>query len=535
MREVYANRGLRRLQLAWAGSIMGTWAFGIALAVYAFEHGGASAVGLVALIRWLPAAFASPFTGVLGDRYPRVAVMITSDLLRALAFAGITACVVLDASAVAVYALVGASSVISTAFRPAQAALLPALARTPEELTAANVSSSTLESLGSCAGPALGGVILALTSTSVVFGLTAAAFLWSTVLLIGLMGTEEPPLTRESHSIAREASQGFRAIVSDHRLQLVVGLFSAQTLVNGAMNVLLALCALELLDMGSGGVGYLSACTGLGGLIGAGFSLLLVGRRRLAGLFGIAVAGTGAPMVFIAPFPSVAVAAVAFGAIGLSNIVEDVAGFTLLQRTTPADVLARVFGIVHSLFFATVAVGAVLAPVLVHAIGLRWTLVAVGAVLPVLSLATRAPLVRLDDSAVDYSRQLELLQAVPMFAPLSPPVLEGLAARLTPVHATAGEEIVRKGDHGDRFYVVDSGEIEVVLDGRAPHREGSSSYFGEIALLHDVPRTATVRAATNAELYALDRDDFLPAVTGHSGSAEAAEAVVTSRLGASTV
>jgi CRP-like cAMP-binding protein len=132
-------------------------------------------------------------------------------------------------------------------------------------------------------------------------------------------------------------------------------------------------------------------------------------------------------------------------------------------------------------------------------------------------------------------RRLELLQGIPLFSPLSPPVLEQLAAGLAPVSASAGDEIIRFGDHGDRFYVVSSGEVEVLVDGQPPRREGEGSYFGEIALLRDVPRTATVRAATDVELYALDRDDFLPAVTGHSGSVQAAEAVIGSRLGMSTV
>jgi hypothetical protein len=197
-------------------------------------------------------------------------------------------------------------------------------------------------------------------------------------------------------------------------------------------------------------------------------------------------------------------------------------------------VLSRVFGVLHSLIYATVAIGAVLAPPLIHAIGVRWTLVIVGSLLPVLAVLTHASLLKLDAEPGD-PRRLELLQAIPIFSPLTPPVLEQLAARLAPVQAHAGEEIIRAGDHGDRFYVVDSGEVDVLLDGRPPRREGEGSYFGEIALLRDVPRTATVRAATDVALFALDRDDFLPAVTGHAGSSEAAEAVVGSRLGISTV
>jgi MFS family permease len=534
LREVFRNRALRRLELAWAGSIIGSWAYAVALVVYAYHHGGASAVGLVALIRWLPAAAASPLSAVLGDRYPRVRVMLGADLIRAGALAAMAACILTDAPVAAVYALASIVAVVATAFEPAQAALLPSLARTPEELTAANVSSSTLESLGFCVGPALGGILLAVSNVWVVFVVTAATFLWSALMLAPLLRASEPPLTHERPRLLEEATAGFRAIGSDPRLRLVVGLFGAQTLVNGAFGVLVAVSALQLLDLGSGGVGYLNAAVGVGGLVGGAVSLALVGHRRLATTFGIAVAGTGGPLLLLGWLPRTGAALVAFGLIGFANIICDVSGFTILQRGTPSKVLSRVFGVLHSLIYATLALGAVLAPPLIHAVGVRWTLVIVGSLLPVLSLLTHTSLTRLDTEPGD-PRRLELLQAIPIFSPLSPPVLEQLAARLTPVQAQSGEEIIRAGDHGDRFYVVGAGEIEVVLDGEPPRREGAGSYFGEIALLRDVPRTATVRAATDVELFALDRDEFLPAVTGHAGSAEAAEAVIGSRLGISTV
>jgi MFS family permease len=534
MREVMQNRALRRLQLAWAGSIIGSWAYSIALVVYAYDHGGASAVGLIGLIRWIPAAVASPLAAVLGDRYPRVRVMLASDLLRAAGLAAMAACVLVHAPVGVVYLLASAVAVTTTAFQPAEAALLPSLARTPEELTAANVSSSTLESLGFCVGPALGGILLAVSSTWVVFVVTASTFLWSAMMLTPLLRVTEPPLTRERPRLLDEATAGFRAIGRDPRLRLVVGLFSAQTLVNGAFGVLIAVSALQLLDLGPGGVGYLNAAVGVGGILGGLVSLALVGHRRLATTFGIAVAGTGAPLILLGGVPSTVAALVAFGLIGFANIICDVSGFTILQRGTPSDVLARVFGVLHSLFYVTVALGAVLAPVLIHSAGARWTLVAVGALLPILAVLTHASLARLDAAPVDRER-LDLLLKIPIFSPLSPPVLEQLAARLIPVHASAGEEIIRLGDHGDRFYLVESGEVEVLLDDQPPRREGPGSYFGEIALLRDVPRTATVRAATDVELFALDRDHFIPAVTGHAASAEAAESVIGTRLGVSTV
>ena len=210
----------------------------------------------------------------------------------------------------------------------------------------------------------------------------------------------------------------------------MIGLFSAQTLVNGAMSVLLAVCALELLHLGAGGVGYLNAAVGVGGLLGAVFSLMLVGRRRLAGPFGLAVAGTGGPMLFIAPHPTFAIAFAAFALVGISNIVEDVAGFTILQRTSPAGGAGARLRRPAQPLLRDRRVGAILAPVLVHWLGIRWSLVAVGAVLPVLTVATRVPLVRLDDQAVDRTRELDLLRAIPIFTPLSAPVLESLAAQL---------------------------------------------------------------------------------------------------------
>jgi MFS family permease len=534
LRDVFHNRSLRHLQLAWAGSIIGSWAYTVALVVYAYDHGGATAVGLVGVIRWLPAAVASPFAAILGDRYPRVRVMLAADLVRAAGLAVMAVVVLSDGPVAVVYVLASGVAVTTTAFQPAQAALLPSLARTPEELTAANVSSSTLESLGFCVGPALGGVLLAVSTTWAVFFVTAATFTWSALQLTPLLRLPEPAFTTERPHLLQEATAGFRAVADDRRLQVIVGLFAAQTLVNGAFSVLITVSALQLLHLGPSGVGYLNAAVGVGGIVGGLLSLGLVGHRRLATTFGIAVAATGAPLILVGALPRTWTAVVVFALIGLAIIICDVSGFTLLQRGTPPDVLARVFGVLHSAFYATVALGAIVAPVLIHWIGVRWTLVVVGSLLPLLGALTHATLLRFDTEPTNQ-RQLKLLQEIPIFSPLSPPVLEQLAARLTPVHASAGDELIRAGDHGDRFYVVDRGEVEILVDGKPPWREGEGAYFGEIALLRDVPRTATVRAATDADLFALDRDDFLPAVTGHADSTQAADAVIGSRLGISTV
>jgi CRP-like cAMP-binding protein len=129
------------------------------------------------------------------------------------------------------------------------------------------------------------------------------------------------------------------------------------------------------------------------------------------------------------------------------------------------------------------------------------------------------------------AERLELLRAVPIFAPLPAPTLEQLAARLTEVDVPAGNVLFRKGDAGDRFYLIDDGAVEVLPDGSEPILLERGDFFGEIALLRDVPRTATVRARTDTRLYALGRNEFIPAVTGYAPSRDAADKVIGMRLG----
>ena len=528
-REVLRNRALRRLQLAFAGSELGDWAWVVALAVFAYDAGGAAAVGLVGLMRVLPAAVAAPASGVLADRFSRRGVMVTADVVRAATLGGAAAAAATDAPAGVVYAAAALVGLVSSTFRPAQAALLPELAETPEELTAANVATSTIESVTMFGGPALGGLLLAASSTSVVFAVSAGSFVWSAALVRGLPEIRAG-VVHKVEPWRRALLGGFRTILGEPRVRLLVGLFAAQTLVNGALNVLVVVTALELLDLGQSGVGYLYAAVGVGGLLGAGASLTLVGRRRLAGVFGLAVLAWGAPLVLVAASRATALTLVLLAAIGLANTVVDVAGLTLLQRAVPASVLARVFGVFESIMLACVAAGSALAGLLVSAFGGPAALVVAGAFLPALVLVAWPRLAAVDAAAVPPERALELLRGVPFLTSLPQPTLEQLAGTLVEIRASAGEELVCAGERGERFYVIDAGEVDVTVDGRKTATEGPGDYFGEIALLRDVPRTATVVARTDVALYALGRDEFIAAVTGYAPSADAANAVVTARL-----
>ncbi|HSD76250.1 MAG TPA: cyclic nucleotide-binding domain-containing protein, partial [Solirubrobacteraceae bacterium] len=183
-----------------------------------------------------------------------------------------------------------------------------------------------------------------------------------------------------------------------------------------------------------------------------------------------------------------------------------------------------------SVLIGTIAVGALLAPPLIDAVGDRWALVATGLLLPALVAATRMRLARLDAAAVVPERRLALLRGLPLFAPLPAPTLEHLAATLAPATFAAGQVIFRQGEHGDRFYLLDEGEVDVAVDGRPANRLGPGEGFGEIALLRDTPRTATITARGAVRAFALERDEFLAAVTGDVASTAAADEIVAARL-----
>jgi MFS family permease len=530
--QTFRNPNIRRLELAWAASVTGEWSSIVALSVFAYNAGGPAAVGLVGLIRMLPSAVVAPFAALLSDRFRREHVMVAADLIRALAVAAAAAAVFMEAPAGVVFALAGIVALVSTAFRPAQVALLPALARTPEELTSANVAATTIESVAFFVGPALGGLLLAATSTGVVFAAQAGTFLLSAILVAQIKAERagaEAEATDNARGILHEAFAGFRAIAADSRLRLIVGLFAAQTFVAGALNVLIVVMALELLDLGEAGVGLLTSADGVGGLVGAAAALILVGRRRIASSFGIGLVLWGLPIAVIGAWPTPAAALVLLALVGIGNTVADVAGLTLLQRAVPEVVLARVFGVLESVVLGSIALGAVVAPVLVAALGVQGALLAIGAFLPILTALLWRPLRALDTETAPAG--LELLRSQPIFAALPGAVLERLASSLIPVSVTTGSEIFRQGDRGDLFYLVGRGEVEVLVEGRPATRLGAGEGFGEIALLRDVPRTATVVATRDGELLALERNEFIPAVTGHAASAEAADAIIAVRLG----
>lgn len=530
---VARNANLRSLELAWTASIVGHYAFLIAVSVYAYNEGGEKAVGLVFLARLIPAALISPFAGLLGDRYRRDRVLLITNATRIVLVGAAAGAVFLDASSTVVYALSIAATIATTPFRSSQAALTPTLAQSPTELTAANAVASGIESIAIFVGPALAGILLGLASTGLVFALTALMIVASTLFLLLIRFEHVPTPKREieSGTILSEAFAGFTTLGRHPALRVMMVLLTAQTAIAGAVQVFIVVSAIELLDLGEGGVGYLNSAIGVGAFIGAVGALSLAGADRLSMPFMAGIALMGLPLIAIGIWPNVLTAIVVLAVLGIGSSLVDVSGLTLVQRAVPDDVMARVFGVIQMLWLASIGIGAALVPVLIAWLGIKAALIAAGAFLPVLVVLLGAKVAKIDAAAPAPGRdELRILASVPIFAPLPGGSLEHLAGRLVPMRLEAGTMIVREGDSGDRFYIVAEGEVEVSQSGAVLSELEAGGYFGEIALIRDIPRTATVTARTPVVLYALDREDFLAAVTGHSQAAEAAETVMSARL-----
>jgi MFS family permease len=525
------NRNLRRAQLSFLGAWTAEWAFTVGLGIVAYQAGGATAVGLVGLLRMAPSALVAPLLSPLADQGRRERVLIVVSALRGV-FTGAAAVVLgVGGPTQIVYALAVLSTVAATLYRPAHSALLPSLCHTGYELASANVVRGLLDAAATLMGPLVAALLLELTGVTLVFAVAAAASLWAAALLLRLDydAPPRPSAPRETH-LTGSAVEGVRVVWGNRDLALIMGLAAAQSFTRGALTVLTVVVAIQLLGTGESGVGFLTAAIGVGAVLGALGASLLVGTRRLGALFAVGVALWGAPVMLIGLFPQHLAALGLLACVGVGNSLIDLAGFTLLARLAADEVLARVFGVLESLVALSIGVGALVASLVVDGAGVRPALVAVGLVCPVLAVASWHRLRGMDQSIGVRDDDIALLHSVPMLKVLPLPAIEQLARGLEQVDVATDHPVFHQGDVGDHYFVIESGEAEVIGDGRLVATLGPGLGFGEIALLRRVRRTATVRATSELRLKALRSDRFLPVVLGYTPSAREAGVVVESML-----
>jgi CRP-like cAMP-binding protein len=549
LRLVLANAPLARMLLAFGAFTISNYARWLAIIVYAYGRGGAAEAGIVSLLMYVPAALVAPFAASLGDRTSRSMMLLASYLAQALAVAATALAVLIDAPSVGVYLAATAASMATSLTRPAHMSLAPGVTRTPEELTASNVVTSWMDGIGGLVGPAFAGIVLNLSGPGAIFALAAALMTAAAAVVLHLAvslapaGAPPPPRSagapgRPSRAVTDEVGSsvlgGFIALRRRPGPLLLVLMIAAGSALGGAIDVLYVSLSLGQLRLDAAGVGTLGAALGIGRLVGSTASSAFVGRRRIGGSLGISLLLAGLPLIALATFPSFLSAFAVLVACGAGISLLNVAALTLLQRAAPERVLSRILGIVEAGFLAAFGIGSAVVGSLIVTIGPLVSLFVAGLSMPAIAAIAWRRLVRIDGSA-DLPEAalaaLARLRSVPMFAPLSPPVLERLARNLRPLTFPDGASIIQEGEPGTAFYVIDTGRVDFTVGGRPAGTAGPGDSFGEIALLRHGIRTASAIADGPTTVLVLGRRDFLEALTGSASARRVADAMVDARLG----
>ena len=501
------SSALVRVLAAWALFSSGQWMVMVALGVYAYDRSGAGGVAAVTVARLLPSVLVAPVVGALVDRVDRARVVAGACVLQTLAVAALAACVWQEGAMVVVAVVTALAAAAGTPVRPALQAILPALARTPAELTRATAGWGAVDSVGFLAGAGLGGLLVAVVGSGAVLAVSAASALVTTLVIVGLPSTRAT-VAGDDGDDSSGVLAGLRVVARTRLLHAPFALFVGLLLLEGATDVLLVALAIDELGLGSGGPGLLYAAWGAGGLLGSAVLLAVVRRAGYgrALLLGAAVFGT---VLGLSGVGGAAVVVVAMVPVGLGFGLVESAMMGVVPRLADDAVIGRVYAVCEVLYAGVAALGAVLTPLLIHLVGVRGGLAVTGAAYALLALGSAYPCLRLDRGEQRAHRVRELLHGVPFLALLPLPQLERLVRTARPVDVPAGAEVFHLGDVGDEFFVVETGAIDVTEFGR---RLGPGDGFGEVALLQDVPRTSTVLARQDATLWAVGRAPFLAAV-----------------------
>jgi MFS family permease len=528
-RRLFRNGALVRALLSFGAAYTAEWAFTVAISLVAYADGGAVAVGLVGLLRLVPAALLAPAVSTYADRLPREKVLFVSSAVRGLATVLTAPILIADGPTWIVYALAVVSTIAFTPYRASHSALMPLLCRAPEELTSINVVRGLLDSFSVVVGPFVAAVLVSVSDVASVFVFAGVCGMLSAVLVLGLK-YERVPVPVSQRRILTEIREGMRAVSENDGVWIVFFFVVLQTVIRGAFTVFVVVVAIDLLGRGESEVGVLQGAVGIGALIGSAACTMLVGSRAMTRWLAVAVVLWGVPLAAIGVVPEYAVALAAAGVVGVGNAMVDVTAFTLVARMVPDAVLARVFGLLESLGALGVGLGSLLAPLLVVTIGARAALVAVGLLAPVACLLFWWRATSVDRSVEVRTEAIDLLRRVPMLRPLPVTAIEQLAQNADRSGVPAGVAVFEAGEAGDSFYVVEEGRVQV-LDGESVVRTmGPGEGFGEIALLGNTTRTMTVRAGEETRLLGISAGDFLPAVTGISEARSAAEDTLSEHL-----
>ena len=523
------NARMHRFVLAHLLTVVGEWAAIVGILVHAYRWGGSSAVGFVALAVHVPTLVFAPLAAHLTARHRAHSVRLAGFAVQAVALAGAAIAAALDLPSPAVAALVVLGLGAINTLRPTGAVLLPTIARSTEELVGGNLRVSYCDSVSGLIGPLVAAALGGIGGPTAVFIACAAG---SAIAVAATAWRPSPLALAHAHGNATPPRRVMRAATAELRERKwaigVLGVSSARHLVIGAFDVLLVVVALQALELGDRGPGLLSALVGAGAVLSMLLVTFVVRRAQLRRALTGGLVATAAMLVGFGFFTSAPVAFVVLPLLGMCLSSMENLSRMLLQRSTDPRSLGPLFACLGLVGGIAQVAGVGIAQGLMALAGLHGALIGTGVVLVVIALATTRALRDADSHADVPVVEMALLSGLPMFAPLPAATLEMVARSAERVKIASGEAVIRQGDSGDVFYAVADGEFDIDMNGVYLRTAPRGDFFGEVALLTNVTRTATVRARTDGELLAIHRDPFLLAITGHEVSHAAATAYVDS-------
>jgi MFS family permease len=525
-RAVLRTGPLRDCQLSLALARTTDLAQLVGVSAFLFEHGGLGHVAAYGVVRTIAPAIVVPMATALTGRVGHGRMLAVLALLAAGASAAMVAVLAATGPTAVVIALGAIVGVALGTFRPITGALMPCLVGRPDELVACTASAGFLDGVTSLVGPLLAGLLLGVAGPSWTVGVTVGLLVVAAVLAARL----PVPRLMADESGELGAGEGFRSMFRRPQARVIALLVPCQTFVRGALNVIVVVFVIDALHRDDSAIGLLLGAIGLGGVIASPIMIGFVSARHLYRTLGLGLALWGMPLALAASRPAFVVVVMLFAAVGLGNVLIDIGGFSALSRAVPDRALAKAFGLLEALIQFGMALGAVVAGLLLDHFGPRVALLAVGLFLPV-AAALAAPFLERFDARLEHRElEAELLRRQALFAELPMPVLDGVASRLEPAEFAAGEVIMAEGDHGDCYVIVVDGTVDFTQDGTRINSLGAGAGFGEIALVRDSTRTATATARTAVVARTLDRTAFLGAMGCDPRARAVADAVADERL-----
>jgi hypothetical protein len=527
--EISTDRALTRLLLAYLLLIVAEYGEWLALIIYAYARGGASAAGLVAVAQLVPSILFAP---MITARLSRIGAARLLTLAYAAACATLACCgaaILAEAPPVLVYGGAIAFALSLSVVRAMHPVVLPLVVRHPDELTAANVATSWCEGVGTLAGPIIVGILVTVQGPGLACAVLAGLLIGAPLLAnVGLLRPLEGD--EEEAGALDELIAAARVIASRPNTRALVAFPVSSAVIEGAIDLLVVVLAVRVLALRPGAAGYLSAAFGAGGLLGGLAAIALVGRRLAAPLAASALLGALA-LAALAATSTTLGAVLLLALVGATRAVQAIAAQTLLQRSTPLEVVVCAFSLIEAGRDAGLAFGALLVPLLIGLGGPSGAFVGLACFAPLVVLVTARRIRRIDSEASIPVVEIGVLRGLDIFRPLPAASLETLAREARYESFSPGASIVDEGDAGDCYYVITHGSALVTKGEREIRRLGVGDGFGEIALLHAVTRTATVRARDETTVLSVGREPFLTAMHAHPASHAAAQGVAARLLG----